>query len=294
MFGHRSDGKLIRDIDPIISLTPYIMPMRCDAQVMLDLKVPLDKLARYIVEKGNEGKKISFMELVIAAYVRTVSQLPEINRFIQNRRIYARTQLSVSFALLQDTGSDKIAENTVKVYFKPDDTLFDVADRVNRIIEENRPMEEENSTLKVAKVLLRPFLAKTVVAVAKFMDNHGMLPGYLLNASPFHTSMFLTNVASIGLPAVKHHIYNFGTTSMFFSIGSPVREIEIRDGKAVRVRYLPAGIVVDERIAEGAVFAKMYAGMMKYLNEPSLLEEPPEKVCYDEGNVYGLPKYAKY
>ncbi len=294
MFGHRSDGKLIRDIDPIISLTPYIMPMRCDAQVMLDLKIPLDKLARYIVEKGNEGKKISFMELVIAAYVRTVSQLPEINRFVQNRRIYARTQLSVCFTLLQDTGSDKVAENTVKAYFKPDDTLYDVADRVNRLIEENRPAEEENSTLKVAKVLLRPFLAKTVVAAGRFLDNRGLLPGYLLDASPFHTTMFLTNVASIGLPAVKHHIYNFGTTSMFFSIGSPVRETEIRDGKTVRVRYLPTGIVVDERIAEGVVFAKMCASMMKYLNEPSLLEVPPEKVNYDEGNVYGLPKYAKY
>ena len=33
MFGRRADGKLLKKIDPIIALTPYLMPMRCDAQV---------------------------------------------------------------------------------------------------------------------------------------------------------------------------------------------------------------------------------------------------------------------
>lgn len=289
MFGHRADGRLVRDIDPIIALTPYIMPMRCDAQVMLDMKIPFEKLVRYIAEKSTEDRKISFMEIVIAAYVRSVSEYPELNRFIQHKRIYARTQLTVSFALLQNTGSDKIMENTVKVYFKPDDTIFEVVDRVNRIISENREVEQQNATMKVAKLLLNPVLANAVVCLGRFLDNHGLLPRYLLDASPFHTSMFITNVASIGLPAVKHHIYNFGTTSMFWSIGCPEKIVTVKDGVAVRSRVLPVGAVVDERIAEGAMFSRLYASMMKYLTDPELLETPPETVHFDEGNVYGLP-----
>ena len=73
MFGRRADGRVLKEVDPIVALTPYLMPMRCDAQVILNYKVDYERLARYIVQKGNEGYKFTFMELLIAAYVRTVS-----------------------------------------------------------------------------------------------------------------------------------------------------------------------------------------------------------------------------
>ena len=134
MFGRRADGRVLKKIDPIIALTPYLMPMRCDAQVFLNYRLDYEKMARYIVEQGANGHKLTFMELIIAAFVRTVSEMPEVNRFVVNKRLYARTQLTVSFALLLDTGNpDDIEENTVKCYFDPRDTIFDVADRVREI-----------------------------------------------------------------------------------------------------------------------------------------------------------------
>lgn len=33
MFGFRPDGRRVSSIDPIVGITPYLMPMRCDAQV---------------------------------------------------------------------------------------------------------------------------------------------------------------------------------------------------------------------------------------------------------------------
>ena len=225
MFGRRADGRVLKEIDPIIALTPYLMPMRCDAQVMSNYKLDYEKMARYIVEQGNKGHKISFMEIIFAAYVRTVSQLPEINRFVANKRLYARTQLTISFALLKDTGDpSKIEENTVKCYFDPRDTIYDVAERVQQAIEQNRREEADNSTMKVAKLLLNPILANIVVALARFTDRYGILPKYILDASPFHTTMFFTQMASIGMPAVNHHIYNFGTTSLFVSMGRRRRQ----------------------------------------------------------------------
>ena len=193
MFGRRADGKLLKKIDPIIALTPYLMPMRCDAQVFLNLKLDYEKIARYIVEQGQKGNKFTFMEIIIAAYVRVVSELPEINRFVANKRLYARTQLTVSFALLKDTGDvNKIEENTVKCYFDPRDTVFDVAERISEQIEQNRREEADNSTMKVAKFLLNPILANTIVFAARFLDRYGIMPKYIMNASPFHTSMFFT------------------------------------------------------------------------------------------------------
>ncbi len=295
MFGHRADGKLLKKIDPIIALTPYLMPMRCDAQVFLNLKLDYEKIARYIVEQGQQGNKFTFMEIIIAAFVRVVSELPDVNRFVANKRLYARTQLTVSFALLKETANvDDVEENTVKCYFDPKDTIFDVAERVSAAIEQNRREEADNSTMKVAKLLLNPFLANTVVFAARFLDRYGIIPKYIMDASPFHTSMFFTQMASIGMPAVNHHIYNFGTTSLFVSMGSVIRETTVGpDGKATRKRYLPIGITADERICAGAVYAKLVNRIMYYINNIELLETPPETVKFEENNEYALPKPKK-
>ena len=266
--------------------------MRCDAQVFLNYKLDYEKLARYIVEQGNQGHRFTFLELLIATFVRVASEVPEVNRFVANKRMYARTQLTVSFVVLKETSKEgAVEENTVKCYFDPHDTIFDVAERVSVAIDENRREEADNSTMKVAKLLLRPVLANSVVAAARFMDRYGVMPKYIMNASPFHTSLFVTHMGSIGMPAVNHHIYNFGTTSLFLSMGSVERTIALGpDGKVIRKRYLPIGITADERICAGATYAKMVNRMIYYLNDPSLLETPPENVCFEENNVYSLPK----
>ena len=198
--------------------------------------------------------------------------------------------LTASFALLKETQEvDAIEENTVKCHFDPRDTIYDVAERVNNAIEQNRREEADNATLKVAKLLLRPALANTVVFLARALDRYGVLPKYIMEASPFHTSLFITHMGSIGMPAVNHHIYNFGTTSLFLSLGSVERQTVIgSDGKAARKRYLPIGITADERICAGAMYARMVNRMMHYLNNPELLEAPPETVRFEEGNAYGL------
>lgn len=291
MFGRRKDGRVLREIDPIIALTPYLMPMRCDSQVFLNYRLDYEKMARYIVEQGGKGNRITFLELLIAAFVRVASEIPEVNRFVSNKRLYARTQLTVSFVALKDTAKEgDIEENTVKCYFDPRDTIYDVAERVAAAIEDARKEEADNSTMKVAKLLLNPILANTVVHLARFLDRYGIMPKYILNASPFHTSLFLTHMGSIGMPAVNHHIYNFGTTSLFFSMGSIQRVPEAGpDGKVVRKRYMPIGITADERICAGAIYAKMVARMIDLINHPEQLEVPPETVRFEEGNEYSLP-----
>lgn len=295
MFGHRSDGHLVKKIDPIVALTPYIMPTRCDSQIFTDYKIDFEKLARYIAAKSDEGYKITFMEILIAAYVRTVSQLPQINRFIANKRLYARNELAVSFALLRSSSDGEIAENTTKCFFDLNDTIFDVADRISETVEKCRQEDADNSTLKVAKLLMNPLLANVIVALARFLDRYGVMPRWLVNASPFHTSMFITNMASIGLPAIQHHIYNFGTCSQFLSIGSVERTVAL-DGKGnpVRKRLLPVGIVADERICEGATYARMLSLMNRLINNPEQLEQKPETVYYDEGHEFHLPEPKHY
>ena len=88
MFGFRPDGRRVSSIDPIVGITPYLMPMRCDAQVFLQHRVDYELLTRYIAAQAAKGEKITFMQIITAAFVRTVSQHPEINRFLLNRKLY--------------------------------------------------------------------------------------------------------------------------------------------------------------------------------------------------------------
>ena len=46
-------------------------------------------------------------------------------------------------------------------------------------------------------------------------------------------------------------------------------------------RYIPCGVVMDERICSGSYFARVFRRLQQYLNDPSLLELPPEMVVED-------------
>ena len=275
MFGHRPEGRRVRDVDPIVQMTPYLMPMRCDAQVFLDYDVEYEPLMRYIAKKSREGVKITFMEILIASFVRGVSQVPEVNRFIMNKQFYNRKELTASFTLLMDTDDGSIEENTVKVFFDPTDTIYDVSARVKDMVQKNRKAETSGFAVKLASAVLKIPL----------------LPKAFLDGLPFHTSMFITNNASIGLMRVYHHIYNFGDTSMFISMGTPQRGYTVdAGGNVVRKCTLPIGVTVDERVCGGAVYAKLFAVMKNCLRHPEQLETPPEKVFYNKGCEFHVPK----
>ncbi|MDI9520231.1 MAG: hypothetical protein QM308_03625 [Bacillota bacterium] len=294
MFGRRADGYLVKNMDPVVSLTPYLMPMRCDAQVMMSYKLEYEKLARYMAEKGREGYRVTFMEIFIAAYVRAISQMPEVNRFIMNKRFYARKDILCSFAVLQNTADNSVKENVAKCAFDPHDTIFDVAARIKAAIDETRKADADNTTLKLANLLKNPLIANIIVMLARILDRYGLLPRAIIDASPFHTGLFFGNNASIGLPPVYHHIYNFGTTSLFVVIGNVERKVELDStGAPVRKRILPAGVTADERVCAGMVYSKFMTLFQHLINNPHELETPPEQVYFDEGHVISLPPAKK-
>ncbi len=292
MFGYRPDGRRISNIDPIVRMTPYLMPMRCDAQVFLQHKVDYEKLARYIAAQSNKGEKITFMNIIVAAYVRAVSQHPEVNRFIMNKQYYSRNNCTVSFTMLKDPHNADGGETVVKIRFDPTDTIYDVRDRMSAQVEANRGVEQKNFADKLARgVLAVPCVPTLVVGLVRLLDRYGLCPGALLDELPFHTGMFITNNASIGLHHVNHHIYNFGSTSLFFGMGTVERSVVLDgDGKPRLKRMLPIGITADERVCSGAHYAGFFAAMSSHLNNPELLEVPPEAVRYDPKVEYHEPK----
>lgn len=294
MFGFRPDGRRVSSIDPIVGITPYLMPMRCDAQVFLQHRVDYELLTRYIAAQAAKGEKITFMQIITAAFVRTVSQHPEINRFILNKQFFARNMCAVSFTMLKNPQNAEMGETAVKVKYDLTDTIYDVRDRMEKVINANRGEDKKNFADKLAKaVLVVPGLATGIVALVRLLDRYGLCPGALLDELPFHTSMYITNNASIGLHHVNHHIYNFGSVTLFFGMGTVEKVAVVEKGEARMKRFLPIGITADERVCPGAHYAAFFGTMSYLLNHPEELEKPPESVRFDEKCEYHVPKVCE-
>ena len=191
-----------------------------------------------------------------------------------------------------DTDDGSIEENTVKIFFDPTDTIYDVSARIKDMVQKNRRVETSGFAVKLASAVLKiPLLPSLAAGLVRLLDRYGLWPKALLDGLPFHTSMFITNNASIGLMRVYHHIYNFGDTSMFISMGTPQRGYSVdAGGNVVRKCTLPVGVTVDERVCGGAVYAKLFAVMKNCLRHPEQLETPPEKVFYNKGCEFHVPK----
>ena len=297
MFGRRPDGRRIKGIDPVVQITPYIMPMRCDAQVFLQHRADLEAMNRYLRRVYAErGERISHMQVMIAAYVRALSRNPEINRFIKNKQYYARNNCTVAFTMLKDQHDADQGETVVKLWFDLTDTIFDVRDRVEAAVTANRGTEEESGNFidRLLDFLFKvPGLPSLIVGLASLLDRYGLCPKALIDELPFYVGMYVTNTASIGLHHVNHHLYNFGNVGLFFGMGLPEKVAVVENGETRMKRYLPIGITADERVCSGAHYARFFNDMKRYLDHPELLETPPEQVRFDPGCEYHQPKPEK-
>lgn len=277
----RADGKKLKNADPMYKVAAHIMAKRSDAMNMITLDIPIEPMNRYLNKKRKEGKRYSHLSLVIAAYLQTIAEYPALNRFVVNKTIYARNEIAVGMVVLKGGKID--SHGTIgKLYLQPHYNLDDVQDTIEKYIEENRKEDSENSTDKFIKAILSvPGLLRVGVAFFKGLDKFGLLPKKVIDISPFHTSIVVTNLASIRTNHIYHHIYDFGTTSLALAMGN-LREVPKRvKGEVEFERCMPIGLVMDERIASGSYFALAFRKFEKLLENPELLETPAETIKKD-------------
>ena len=154
-YGDRKDGRLLRSISPFYKFMPYIMPTRADAHNYYEesfLVADVDRRLRQLRVAGYKG--IGFLHFIIATYVRCVSMLPGVNRFVVGRRIYARDNIAVVMAVKRSLSIDS-SETTIKVVFEPTDTIMDVYRKLNEKIEEIKTSDINNNTENVAEAFCK-------------------------------------------------------------------------------------------------------------------------------------------
>lgn len=269
----RADGRRTKGLTAIEQAIPHIMPKRVDAQNYVTEYVDEEIIKDYIrTVRREKGVRLTRMAVIIAAYYMAALQHPYVNRFVVHSKIYDRNHFCVSFVMLKKRADGTPDETPVKVFMEPDDDIFTINQRINETIEKNSEPKHENSADKFAAFMLSvPVLPYLVMALVRLLDRLGLLPRSIVDLSPFHTSMFITNLASIKTSYIHHHCYEFGTTSVFVCMGKPVPDYM---GGDLTRKVMPIGVVMDERICTGYEYAAFYSDFKGYLRDLSQLETP--------------------
>jgi hypothetical protein len=283
-WGDRYDGRRLRSLNPFYQIMPYIMRTRSDAQDYFEERINIGPVEEWLRAAHAGGRAhIGFLHIFMAALVRTISQKPKLNRFVAGQRIYARNEILISLALKKKLQEDS-PETTVKLAFKPTDTIYDVAATINAAVDANKELEQKNETDKTARLfMLAPgFLVRFIFWLVRALDHHGKLPKALYRASPFHASAFVTDLGSLGIRPIYHHIYDLGTVSLFLAFGKKERDRETdRKGGVADRKFISLKIVNDERICDGHYYASAFKYMLSLMKDPVQLEHAPETVFED-------------
>lgn len=282
MFGFRPDGKKVRDIDPIQRIMPHIMRHRHDSQNMTQYDCPCEPIDEFIKAEAEKGERYTYMHVLIASLVRLIALFPRTNRFIMNGRIYKRNSIQISFVVKKGLSAEA-PDTTVKLDFTGHESISQVRDMIDEAIAKNSNMDANNGTDKLARLItFTPnIVIGALVGLIKLLDKHGLLPKAVINVSPFHTTCFVTNLKSIKGPSIYHHLYDFGNTGMFFSMGKESMVPVVKGKEIVIGKRLPLWIVTDERFCDGFYFVSALKQLRILLADPSRMAEPLENLTED-------------
>ena len=280
--GDRKEGRRLRTLQPMHYVEPFIMPMRCDSQNYFEDVIDITGIEKYLDQKHSEGyTDMTLLHVMLAAYVRVVSERPGINRFIAGQRIYARKNIECVMTIKKEMSLES-PDTCIKVEFDPRDNIYNVYKKFQKVahaaLEDNTGFDKTAGIIKsFPRWLLRGF-----VGILNWLDYHGWLPKALMHVSPFHGSMIITSMGSLGIPAIYHHLYNFGTLPIFLSYGSIFSADAIkRDGTSERHHFVTFKAVTDERICDGYYYASAFKKIKRYLLHPEQLDSFAETVVED-------------
>lgn len=279
----KKEGRRIRNINPMAGVGPFIMVERNEASNMIRDVIHTQHIDEYINEKKAAGlTHFNLMHVLVACYCRVVAKRPAVNRFIRGQRIYARNGIEVCISIKKEMSLES-PDTCVKIPLSPECTAEDVYYAFEKAINDyrNDPGGSFDDAAKILNYIPGIFL-KFVVSLLKTLDYIGLLPRFLTKLSPFHGSLFITSMGSLGIPVIYHHLYNFGNLPLFLAFGAKYKKAELqKDGSVQEEPCVDFTLVMDERICDGYYYANVLKQFRILLRHPERLDEPPEKVIED-------------
>ena len=273
----RKDGTKLKKIHAMHFVMPLMYPNRCDNEAFISDLIDLTNINAYLEKKNanNPDYKYNLFQVMVTAILKTMVLRPKMNRFIANKTMYMHKEISASFTV-KKIFSDNGAEALAQVKVNGTETMDDIHNEIFRQVSFCRSDKLDGGTESLNAVASIPgFLARIVGAGARFLDRHGWMPKSVTDGDPFYSSVYLSNLGSIKLGAGYHHLPNWGTCSVFCTIGQAKKRPFYDDDGTVHMKpSVDIGLTIDERIADGYYYSRTVQLLKTLLENPELLDRP--------------------
>lgn len=283
-FGDRRDAYRVRDLDSMHVVTAILYPNRCDNEAFISERIDLTNMNAWLEQKNSRNPvyRYNLFQVVLTAALKTLTLRPKMNRYIQNRIMFQRETVTASF-VVKKTFSDEGGEALAALEGEPQDTIDTIHDKIYRQISAGRS-EKSNSTGDSLDMFasIPMWLTKLGIDITRRLDRYGRVPKSFIEEDPYYKSIVLSNLGSIGLRSVYHHLTNWGTNSVFIAIGEKKKRPFFDEEGGCEMRdSIDLGLTIDERLADGYYYSKTVKLLRTLLERPELLERPlAEKVEY--------------
>lgn len=286
--GDRKDGWIIKDLSSFTKLVPHIMTSRNASAIYFKEKMDVTRFVEYVKSKNEElpqnpqktshgdVDKITYFNVFIAALVRLLTVKPHMNRFIAGRKYYQRKKIEVAFVVKKDL-TEEGEETIIKKSFQRDENLWNIVSKLQKEIKtvKTEKTAEADDVINLFASLPGP-LVNIAMKFLNFLDSIGRYPEDIRKDDPMHSSIFITNLGSIGVRNVPyHHLFDWGTNSLFVCLGEIYKDriYSPESGKYKEKYLVEISTTIDERISDGFYFINAMNKFKEILNNPEKLEE---------------------
>jgi hypothetical protein len=247
----RPDGTLVRGLHPYRRLMGYIMPGRNESIVYFDSYADSRQLLDYLAE-ARKRFDCDMTHAVVAACCVCLTENPTVNRFSLGGRLYQRDGVYISFSMKRQQLDRAAKLSVVKIRLQPGETFRALCERINAGIRTERSGERTHADKEFDLFghLPRP-LMRAGVWVLKALDYYNLLPASYIENDPLYTSMFCANLGSLQMDAGFHHLYEYGTCSLFTMAGQIQDRPFVENGRVEIRSVLQLRFTYDERVDDG-------------------------------------------
>lgn len=256
------------------AIFPFIMKGRNESIAYYPVVVDAENLLAFVeATKGTEDE-LSLFEAILLALVRILRERPTLNRYIIGRRLYQRRDVELSFVARRQYTLDS-SETNVFVSVRPEDDAEAALRKIRGEIRTAKSGEQKSDDGLIDLFLRLPrSVLQLAVNLLSIWDFYVDTPAFLRGIDPLRCSAYVANLGSVGMGAAYHHLFEWGTCSLFVTIGQVKPTVVVgEDGNPAVRRTVELKIALDERIADGYYDARALELFDTYLNHPEELRQ---------------------
>jgi hypothetical protein len=266
----RADGELVTDLPVNRRFMPYLMKGRNESVYYFEHEVALRKADAFVrtFNESHPDNQIDVFHLALWGLRECMIRYPTMNRFVAGGRIYQRDGIWFSYAVKRRL-QDNAPITVVKRRFPPDEPFPDMVTAVQSQVHEDR-FGGPKSIDEELEVFMRfpGFVRRAAVGAVRIADRFGLLPASYIDHDPMFASAFVAHMASFGMPAGYHHLYEYGTVGVFCVLGRPTTDPGSPTSGPDRRRTMRVTYSFDERTEDGFTAWRSIQHFKRILEDP--------------------------